>query len=336
MPSMTCHQLQSSVITGHCFPIEDRRNMHGCVKTGTKRDSDLLLTQLRRFYETTYPGNMEKLVAYFAVFGESGIGIDTTVPLEKLIETKVLDHYGEHYNRIHNGFLEDGKVIALLQAAAKGDRRIHSACKRAQVGEAKGGEMIAHLRDMGILDVEASREAPPQKLHPKQKLKREVARHRISHKLRFRSPFLRFWFRFISPMHRRIEQGDYESVLSRFREQDTAFTGLVFEEVSQLYFRLRMGDDPYLRCGSYWDRLIELDLLARSPDGSFIVGECKWTNTKMNRGELVKLQEKCALVGLEPEQVWLFAKRGFSNELLSMRSDTLVLVEVEEMKTILH
>lgn len=295
----------------------------------------MLLTQLRRFYEVTYPESMEMLISYFAVFGDSGIEIDTSEPIGSLIETDILEHYGEHYNRIHNGFLEDRSVIALLQAVAKGDRRIHSACRRARLSEAKGGEIIAHLREMGILDVEVSREAPPQKLHPKQKLKREVARHRISHKLRFRSPFLRFWFRFISPMHRRIERGDFESVLARFREQDSAFTGLVFEEVSQLYFRLQMGDDPYLRCGSYWDRLIELDLLSRSENGGFIVGECKWTNTKVNRGELVKLQEKCALVGLEPEQVWLFAKRGFSNELRSMRCDALVLVEAEEMKTIL-
>jgi len=296
----------------------------------------LLLTQLRRFYAETFPETMEIMINYFAVFGESGIEVDTTVPLPELIETEILDHYGEHYNRIHTGILEDRQVIALLQAVAKGDRRIHSACRRAHVSEAKGGELVAHLRTIGILDIEASREAPPQKLHPKQKLKREVARHRISHKLRFRSPFLRFWFRFVSPQHRRIERGDFESVLTRFAEQDTAFTGLVFEEVSQLYLRRQLGDDPFLRCGSYWDRVIELDILARAPGGGFIVGECKWTNTNVNKGELQKLQEKCALVGLEPEQIWLFAKRGFSNELETMRSDTLVLVSAEEMKTLVE
>ena len=296
----------------------------------------MLLTQLRRFYDETYPENIETLIGCFAVFGESGIEIDPTVPLPELIETKILEHYGEHYNRIHNGFLEDRQVIALLQAVAKGDRRIHSACRRAHLSEAKGGEIADHLRRMDILDLEVSREAPPQKAYPKQKLKREVARHRISHKLRFRSPFLRFWFRFITPQHRRIERGDFESVLTRFAEQDTAFTGLVFEEISQLYLRQKLGDDPYLRCGSYWDRQIELDILARTPGGGFIVGECKWTNTKVNRGELQKLQEKCALVGLEPEQIWLFAKRGFSKELEAMRSDTLVLVSAEEMKKLLE
>lgn len=296
----------------------------------------MLLTQLRRFYDETYPEDMETLIGYFAVFGESEIEIDTTVPLAELIETKVLDHYGEHYNRIHTGIMEDRGVIALLQAVAKGDRRIHSACKRAGIGETKGGELIEHLRQIGLLSLEASREAPPQKLHPKQKLKREVARHRISHKLRFTSPFLRFWFRFISPQHRRIEKGDYESVLSRFAEQDTAFTGLTFEEVAQLYVRRQLGDDPYLRCGSYWDRLIELDILARLPGDGFLVGECKWTNTNVNKNELQKLQEKCALVGLEPEQIWLFAKRGFSNELEAMQSDTLVLVTAQQMQTLVE
>lgn len=84
------------------------------------------------------------------------------------------------------------------------------------------------------------------------------------------------------------------------------------------------------RCGSYWDRLVELDLLARVP-GGYIVGECKWTNTKVNRSELQKLQEKCALVGLEPQQIWLFAKRGFSKELQNLKSDTLKLVALREM-----
>ncbi|MEJ2501388.1 MAG: DUF234 domain-containing protein [Campylobacterales bacterium] len=296
----------------------------------------MLLTQFRRFYDETFPESMEILISYFAVFGDSGIEIDTTLPLPELIETEILDHYGEHYNRIHRGILEDRSVIALLQAVAKGDRRIHSACRRAQLSEAKGGELVDHLRQIGILDLEPSREAPPEKEHPKQKLKREVARHRISHKLRFRSPFLRFWFRFVSPKHRRIEQGDYESVLAKFEEQDTAFTGLVFEELSQLYLRHRLGDDPYLRCGSYWDRQIELDILARLPGDGFIVGECKWTNTKVNKGELQKLLEKCDLVGLKPEQIWFFAKRGFSKELDAMRSDTLVLVSAEDMRTLIE
>ena len=291
----------------------------------------MLLTQLRRFYNETYPEDMETFISYFAVFGESGIEVDTTLPLAELIETKVLDNYGELYNSIHVGILEDRSVIALLQAVAKGDRRILSVCKNAHLSEAKGGELIEHLQHIGIVALEASREAPPQKLHPKQKLKREVARHRISHKVRFRSPFLRFWFRFISPNHRRIEKGDYESVLSMFAEHDTAFTGLTFEEISQQYVRHRLGDDPYMRCGSYWDRLVELDVLARIPGDGFLVGECKWTNTSVNKSELQKLQEKCALVGLEPEQIWFFAKRGFSNELEAMRSNTLVLVSAEEM-----
>ncbi len=295
----------------------------------------MLIEQLKDFYHSTYPEDMETLIRYFAVFGGSGIDIDTTEDIEILLERNVLEHYGEHYNRIHTDILEDADTVALLQAIAKGDRRIHSACRRARISEARGGELIAHLRQLGIIDIEPSREAPPEKAYPKQKLKRELSRHRISHKLRFRQPFLRFWFRFISPQHRRIERGIYEGVFEHFNLQHTAFTGLVFEELSQQYLKRNLGDDPRLRCGSYWDRQIELDILARHPQGGFVVGECKWTNTKMNRSELVKLQEKCMTVGLRPISVYLFAKRGFSNELTDLQNDELTLVDAQRLSALL-
>ena len=295
----------------------------------------MLIEQLKDFYHSTYPEDMETLIRYFAVFGGSGIDIDTTENIETLLERNVLEHYGEHYNRIHTDILEDSDTVALLQAIAKGDRRIHSACRRAHIGEARGGELIAHLRRLGIIDIEPSREAPPEKAYPKQKLKREISRHRISHKLRFRLPFLRFWFRFVSPQHRQIEQGKYEGLFEQFSSQHTAFTGLVFEELSQQYLRRSLGNDPWLRCGSYWDRQVELDILARHPRGGYVVGECKWTNTKMNRSELIKLQEKCALIGLKPAAIYLFAKRGFSNELTHSEDKALTLVDAETLSTLL-
>lgn len=295
----------------------------------------MLLKQLQAFYTETFPENMETLIDYFAVFGGSGIPIDIHRPLEELIVDEVLENYGALYNRIHADFLNDRETVRLLQAIARGDRRIHSACRRAQVSEARGGEIIAHLRRIGMIDIEPSREAPPQKLYPKQRLKREIARHRISHKLRFRTPFMRFWFYFISPRHLQIEQGEYEGVLERFRQHHTAFTGLVFEELSQLYLRTILGDDPHLRCGSYWDRKVELDILARAPGGGFIVGECKWTNAKVNRSELGKLEEKCGSIGLEPAQIYLFSKRGFSKELRQLESDRLLLVEAADFRQLL-
>lgn len=295
----------------------------------------MLLTQFRKFYIETFPDNIETLIDYFSVFGGSGIEVDITQPLEILIVQNVLEHYGELYNLMHADILEDTNAIRLLQAIAKGDRRIHSACRRARISEAKGGEIIAHLRTIGILEIEASREAPPKKLHPKQKLKREVARHRISHKLRFRTPFMRFWFYFITPQHKQIETGNFEGMLQNFAQHHTAFTGLVFEELSQLYLKMALHNDPYLRCGSYWDRQVELDILARLPEEGFIVGECKWTNTKINRSELGKLEEKCAMIGLRPTKIYLFAKRGFSNELLQMKNDRLVLVAAKDFRALL-
>ncbi len=231
--------------------------------------------------------------------------------------------------------LDDSDYQRLLSAIAIGDRRFHSACKRAHISEAKGLKAIEFFRLNGMIRMEYSREAPPQKMYPKQRLKREVARHRISHKMRFNSPFLRFWFYFIAPMHRSIVKGNFDSVLERFQERHHSFTGFIFEELSILLLQRKFSEDPLVSTGSYWDRQVELDILAKTESGSIIVGECKWTNTKINKSELTKLQEKCKTVTLEPDIIVLFAKRGFSNELQRMQNSRLQLFSAEDFSDLL-
>ena len=279
---------------------------------------------------------MEQLIAYFAVFGGLGWEIDVDTPLETLIVDTILENYGHLYNQICAKVTDDVAYHRLLSALAVGDRRIHSAFRRAHVSEAQGGAMLNYLRDVGILEVELSREAPPVKEYPKQKLKREVARHRISHKMRFTSPFLRFWFYFVSPLHRDIEQGNYESVLERFEERRHSFTGLVFEDLSNLFLELMHKDDPIVDAGSYWDRQVEIDIFARTDRGRTIIGECKWTNHKINKSELTKLLSKCETIELEPDVVALFCKRGFSKELEQMKGPNLELYSAKDFEWMLQ
>jgi len=177
---------------------------------------------------------------------------------------------------------------------------------------------------------------PPKKIHPKQRLKREVARHRISDKLRFNSPFLRFWFYFIAPFHNKIETGNFDPVIKLFNEQHYSFTGFIFEELSLEMLHRRYLDNPLVSAGSYWDRQVELDILAKTKSGKIIAGECKWTNTKINKSELTKLLEKCKTASITPDVIALFAKRGFSNELLRMKSDQLQLYSAEDFSDLLH
>ncbi len=295
----------------------------------------MLLRQFRSFYVRHFPEDMEHLIEYFAIFGGLGWEIDIDRPLEELIITHILDNYGHLYNEISAKTLDEPSYHRLLSAIAVGDRRIHSAYKRARISEAKGGPALSFLRDAGILSLEYSREIPPVKTHPKQQLKREVRRHRISHKMHFTSPFFRFWFYFIAPFHKEVEKGDYDGVLERFREHRQSFTGRVFEELSDLLLIELYKEDPLSDTGSYWDRQVEIDILAQTSSGLHIVGECKWTNHKVNKKELGRLADKCEKIDLTPDVTVLFSKRGFSNELAHLRSDTLALYSSEDFKSLL-
>lgn len=296
----------------------------------------MLLKQFRSFYARHFPDDIEQLIEYFAIFGGLEWDIDIDRPLDELISEHILDNYGHLYNIISEKTMGEAVHHRLLSALAIGDRRIHSAFKRARVSEAVGGQALDFLRHTGVLEMEFSRETPPQKSHPKQQLKKEIRRHRISHKMHFTSPFLRFWFYFVAPFHKEIEQGNYESVLERFHEREQSFTGRVFEELSDLLLTTLHAGDPIIESGSYWDRQVEIDILAQTAAGKIIVGECKWTNHKINRSELWKLQEKCERAEIVPDQIVMFSKRGFSNELKRSEERGLLLYDASDFSTLLQ
>jgi hypothetical protein len=65
------------------------------------------------------------------------------------------------------------------------------------------------------------------------------------------------------------------------------------------------------------------------------VGECKWTNHTINKKELHKINDKCQRLGIEPTQIVLFSKRGFSKELRQMQGAKLALYSSEDFMALL-
>jgi len=110
---------------------------------------------------------------------------------------------------------------------------------------------------------------------------------------------------------------------------------LIFEQLSIELLKKAYEHDPIVEIGSYWDRLVEIDVLAKTASGKVIVGECKYTNTKVNKSELSKLQEKCALAGFDPDEFVLFSKRGFSNELETSKEKNIRLYKLDDFKVLL-
>jgi len=294
----------------------------------------MLLKYFRSFYSTNYPNDMEQCIDAFSVFGGFYEPLNLDLTIKELIRTEILLKYEKHYNYISAIVQNDRDTRYLLMAIAIGDRRIDSALKKAHLSRAKGAAVLEFLHQNSIIEVERSREKIPKKIYPKQQLKREIARHRISHKLRFKIPFLRFWFYFIEPHHKDIKNGNFQTTLDFYERHCQAFSGYVFEELSNLLL-VNTHESKIINSGSYWDKNVEIDILALTQKMQIIVGECKWTNHKVNKKELHKLEDKCDKLQLTPDLIVLFSKRGFSNELVNCADDKLKLYKAEDFKVLL-
>ena len=293
-----------------------------------------LLNQFRSFYLRNYPDDMEMQIEYFAVFGGLGWDIDTSRPMVSLIEELILENFSTLNQKIEMLTLKESSNKRLLRALAIGDRRIFSAFKRAGLHNGVGGAALNYLQDKGLISIEYSREEPARSLNPKHKLKRSIARHRISHKVLFTQPFIRFWFYFIAPHTKDILEKNYDKLFEDFAVKQNSYTSLVFEELSEVLLNYHIRDSQILSSGSYWDANVEIDILTVTDDEKLYVGECKWTNHQVNKKELHKLQEKCERLDIEPTQIVLFSKRGFSKELEGQRSKDLALYSSEDFSAL--
>ena len=293
-----------------------------------------LLEQFRSFYFRNYPEDMETQISYFSIFGGLDWEIDTTKPVSELIKSLVLDNFEAIDAKMRELTLNNTLNRKLLKALAIGDRRIFSAFNKAGLNNANGGAALNYLQEKGVIQLEYSREEHPRDKYPKTKLTREEARHRISHKVLFTHPFIRFWFYFIVPHIKEIEAKKYDAFLKDFALRQNSYTSLVYEELSEVLLNYHLRDSHILSSGSYWDAKIEIDILTLTQNGNTYVGECKWTNHIINKKELHKLNDKCQKLGLEPTQIVLFSKRGFSKELLNISGPHLALYSSEDFKAL--
>ena len=293
-----------------------------------------LLEQFRSFYFRNYPDDMEIQISYFSIFGGLGWDVDTSLSINSLIETLILENYEVLNAKMQKLTQDDPLNKRLLQALAVGDRRIFSAFKRAGLNNGNGGAALNFLQESGLIQMEYSREQHPREKTPNAKLKRRDARHRISHKVLFTHPFVRFWFYFIAPQGKNIREKNYDKLFQNIDEHIHSYTSLVFEELSEVLLNYNLRESQIISSGSYWDANIEIDILTITDNDKIYVSECKWKNHKINKKELHKLKEKCERLDIDPDKIIFFSKRGFSKELKQMSSPHLSLYSCEDFEAL--
>jgi len=282
-----------------------------------------LVQQFRSFCFQNNATDIEKAIEYFAVFGGMGWNVDMSKPLEELIEEKVLSNYRYIHADLTKITQSNKAHHALLTALATGDRREHSAFRRANLPRREGEESAAFLIKFGLLIREKSQEAPADE------------NEEVSDRLIFAAPFMRFWFSSISPYYKGIKEGDFTEVKERWENTKQAFFEPVYEGLVIALVKQSFKEDWISKIGSYWDKNGEIEILGQTKSGKIVAGACKYSKTKANKGELSKLVERCDRAKLKADIFVIFSKGGFSSEFKKEKSDTLKLYALKNLRTLI-
>jgi len=252
--------------------------------------------------------------------------MDTSKQNIQLIEKVILPDF----NYIRNDVTEVTTGMPLyhsvLTGIAMGDGQTHTAYKRANVAKEVGENAVNELCETGIIKLQKSKKV----------FTSWSENESVSNKLFFTSPFLRFWFAFVSPIFKGIRDRDYKEIRERFANRFSEFVQLPFTELSHEVLKLSFQDDPITEISTYWDNNIELDIYAKTKSGKTVVGLCKYTNAKVNKSELTRLQELCEKAKVKADIFVLVSKNGFSNELKNLKGEKLKLFTLKNFKKLLE
>jgi uncharacterized protein len=270
---------------------------------------------------------MEQALEYFAIFGGlEDVQINTTIPLEKLIEELILEDYRYLRNVVADVATADPLLHVILSGISQGDSRTNSSFKRANVSFKTGMECVEELIDLRVLSSQSSLiHLTNQRDYP------EVAK-----KLVFRTPFLRFWFSFVSPIFKGIRDGNFEEFHKEFQNRKSELFQRTFEQLCMEFIKVQFQDENRVsQLGSYWDNSNTIDLVAKTNNGLILAGICKYTNSKLKKSVLTKLQSDIKDIQLSVDIVILFSKNGFSSELKNLKSENLKLYTLKSLKALL-
>ncbi|MDZ7262364.1 MAG: ATP-binding protein [candidate division KSB1 bacterium] len=138
---------------------------------------------------------------------------------------------------------------------------------------------------------------------------------------RIRDNFFRFWFRFIYPYLTYLEEGNTEYVLSIIRDNLPIFVSTIFEEVCIQFLKHNLGTGrlpfEFTAIGAWWERDTEIDLVAFSPQGEYLFGECKWSLKPVGINVLDDLKKKASRLNHTVRAAYyiLFSRSGFTEAL---------------------
>jgi AAA+ ATPase superfamily predicted ATPase len=203
---------------------------------------------------------------------------------------------------------EPAMYNTIISAVALGNTRLNDIYTKTQIEKAKISVYLKNLMELHILTREFSVLSPT-----KEQAISGRGLYRIADNL------FRFWYRFVFAFLSKIETGASSEVLEMgIKPQLNHFASATFEDVC-LWFLQKKGSAKELpmmimKIGRWWDKTAEIDLVAVDYESeNYLFAECKFSNTPVDMGVLVQLQEKSQTFQVPGKKYFaLFSKSDFT------------------------
>lgn len=222
-----------------------------------------------------YPGlSFERNLEFFAIAGGNPSYLKRFSPRTSLVRNMVENIlqpeaflYDEVEFILREELREPRNYFAILKAIALGKHKFGEIVN--ETGLAKG---ILHKYLFILEDLRhIQKEVPVTEKNP---LKSRKGLYKLQ------DQFIRFWFRYVLPNRRNIEEGTTEYVLSKIKNDFLAVVAENYEAICEEIIRSHEERlFPLERIGRWWDRNEEIDLIALNEEQKKILfGEAKWSN----------------------------------------------------------
>ncbi len=206
---------------------------------------------------------------------------------------------------------ELGAYNTILAALASGKYKLNDIYTRTGFSRAKISVYIKNLIELDVVE----------KVFSFDVAENAAQMHANAQKglYRIKDRYLAFWYRYIFPNLSAIERGQGEAVYEKEIAQDMAqyvrecFAGVCAEYLKLMaqYGRLK---SRYTTWGSWYGKTGCIDIAAGDEGGNILAGFCRFDNYLMSKKDFEQYQELLTLAMLSPQEIYLFSKAGFSEE----------------------
>ena len=207
---------------------------------------------------------------------------------------------------------ELGAYNAILASMAAGRNKLNDIYARTGFSRAKISVYIKNLIELDVVEKVFSFDASESASLVHANVQKGL--------YRIKDNYLRFWYRYVFPNLSAILMGQGDDVYEKEITKDFAaymqesFTGVCSEYLKLMdqYGRL---ENRYETWGTWYGKNGLIDIVAGNEAGNILVGFCRFDSKMMTIKDLSRYKELMELALLVPQELYLFSKAGFTEEL---------------------